>query len=394
MQATSVENTAAPQGTLKRKLAMIALVGAGTAVMVAAWIYSGLQSKLLGWDFPVFYIAARMPLGHLYDPAAFSAFWQQNLQPLSVAHWAPYVRPAVFAVLTRPLGLLPYRAAFLLWVIASSCAYAVCLAILIRRFHLPALVVPAYVGFFPVAAGIVSGQDNCLFLLAVITGWLLLEAEHDWLAGIVFACCLYKYNLILLIPVLLFLKRRFRALTSFAILGGLLAAASAALASPGQYIDLLINIRKIVPEFTPAGLSGAATAVGLHWSYPSLAIAVLITCVWLMRRLPFTPAFCVAIIGMLLISPYVTWYDSTLLSLPITVVIASGETALTVVGICVLLLQPLWSTGRAPIYFTPAVVGLLLLAYFIAIALRKSDRWRRVLRPRRSSAAATITGRN
>ena len=372
MQRTSAGRAHGVRWSIGRKITLLALTAAGTAVMVGAWINSALHSIFLAWDFPVFYIAARMPLSHLYDPAAFSTFWQQHLQPLGVVTWSPYNRPAVFAVLTRPLGLLPYQAAFLLWVIAGACAYAASLALLVRRFHLPVFVVPAYVGFFPAAVGIASGQDNCLFLLAVIAGWLLLEAEHDSLAGLVFGCCLYKYNLILLIPVLLFLRGRSRALTSFAISGGLLAAASLALASPDQYFDLLLHIREISP-FTPAGLRGAAMVLGLHWSYPPAAIAVFLISAWLMRRLALTQAFCIAIIGTLLISPYVTWYDSTLLCLPIAVVIASANTALSAVSILLLVLQPLWRSEQGPMYVTPAIVGLLLLTYFIVVALRYSD---------------------
>src|SRR5579864_4838123 len=105
MQAASAEQAPGARNSARRKLALAALVAAGTAVMLWAWVYSGLHSIFLAWDFPVFYIAARIPLDHLYDPVAFAAFWQQHLQPLGSVHWAPYVRPPVFAVLTRPLGL-------------------------------------------------------------------------------------------------------------------------------------------------------------------------------------------------------------------------------------------------------------------------------------------------
>ena len=371
MPATSSERAQEPRTSLGRKVALFAMIAAGTAVMVGAWINSALHSIFLAWDFPAFYIAARMPLGHLYDPAAFSAFWQQHLQPLGSAHWAPYVRPAVFAVFTRPLGLLPYRTAFLLWVIAGVGAYALCLAVLIRRLHLPGFVIPAYVGFFPFAAGVVSGQDNCVFLLAMIAGWLLLEAEQDWLAGIIFACCLYKYNLILLVPLLLVLKRRFRALASFAITGALLAGASVALASPRQYLDVLVNIRKLVPNFSPVGLRGVAALAGVSWSYPLLAIVVLLVCVWLMRQLPIRESFCIAIVGMLLISPHVAWYDSTLLLIPISLLLSRSDFNLRIVCLLILVFQQLWRTDRGPIEVTPAIVGLLLLGYFTVLALRR-----------------------
>ena len=369
MQGTFAAKALDVRRSIGRQIALIVLIAAGSLLMAGAWINSAVRSIFLAWDFPVFYIAARMPLAHLYDPAAFSAFWQQQLKPLGVVNWSPYNRPAVFALLTRPLGLLPYRSAFILWAIAGACAYAASLAILIRRFHLPSWVVPAYVGFFPVAVGIVSGQDNCLFLLVVIAGWLLLETKHEALAGVVFGCCLYKYNLILLIPVLLLLQGQFRALISFAVSGGVLAGASAALASPRQYFELLMHVREISP-FTPAGLRGAAMVLGVPWSYPLLALGVFVLSAWLMRHLPLTQAFCIAIVGTLLISPYVTWYDSTLLCLPIAFVIASASTTVSVMGIGLLVLQQLWESDHGPLYITPAIVELLLLGYFIVFALR------------------------
>ena len=363
------------RSSMSRKLALTAMVVAGTAVILAAWIKSAMHSIFLAWDFPVFYIAARIQIDHLYDPAAFATFWQQYLQPLGSVHWAPYVRPAVFAALTRPLGLLPFRTAFVLWALAGACAYAGAVLILMRRFRLPAIMIPAYVGFFPAVTGLVSGQDNCMFLLAVLTGWLLLEAEQDWLAGIVFGCCLYKYNLILLVPVLLALKRRFRALLSFAILGGLLATASMALAPTSEYVGLLIHIRKLVPDFSPAGLLGAATAVGIPWSYPLLAAAVLVACVWLMHRLALREAFCVAVIGMLLMSPYVTWYDSTLLLLPVSLLISRSGLVARMLCMVALVLQQFWRTDHGPNETTPAIAGLVILGGLMLIA------WRRRLDP-------------
>lgn len=378
MQAAAPEKSATTNGATWRKVVLVLLVAAATAIVLGAWLSSGLKSPFLAWDFSVFYIAAHMPMRLLYSPDAFAAFWRHDLQPLGVRHWAPYVRPSIFALMSRPLGMLSFWNAFAVWGCLSLCAYSASVAILIRRFRLPAFVVPAYAGFFPAIVGLISGQDACIFLLLVLVGWLLLEGRQDWLAGLIFALCLYKYNLILLVPVLLVMKRRFRALAWFGLGGVLLAVSSVWLASPREYVDLLINIRRIVPDFTPVGLRGFGTAIGLPWCYPVLALIVLIGCCWLMKRLPLTEAFCVAIVGMLLISPYVTWYDSTLLALPIAVLFVRSGTIMRVTFLAILVIQPLWVDSGGPITFTHAVVELFILGYFVHGAGIRSGMWRGV----------------
>ena len=387
MQAAAAETDATTGRAIWRKVALVALVVTGTAIILGAWLNSALQSRFLAWDFTGFYIAARVPMHLLYSPKAFAAFWHSDLARLGARHWSPYVRPSIFAVLSRPLGTLPYWRAFLVWGVAGFCSYAACVAILVRRFRLPAYIVPAYASFFPAIVGLTSGQDACIFLLLVIIGWLLLERRQDWLAGLIFALCLYKYNLILLIPVLLVMKRRFRALASFATGGALLAATSVALASPREYLDVLINIRRILPDAFPVGLRGFAEAIGLPWSYPVLAVIVLAMCCWLMKRLPLTEAFCTAIVGMLLIAPSIAWYDSTLLVLPIAVVFGRSGTAVRVVCLLILVMQWLWVNAGGPIAVTHAAVELFILGYFTLYALQLR-RTAQNSKPELSAAAA------
>jgi hypothetical protein len=85
-----------------------------------------------------------------------------------------------------------------------------------------------------------------------------------------------------------------------------------------------------------------------------------------------TEAFCIAITGTLLVSPYVTWYDSTLLALPLAVVFARSAMAMRVACVAVLVAVPLWRHGggnNGPIGFMHVGVELLILAYFVHAAL-------------------------
>ena len=79
----------------------------------------------------------------------------------------------------------------------------------------------------------------------------------------------------------------------------------------------------------------------------------------------------VAITGSLLIVPYVTWYDSTLLALPIAVIYARGRTTIRIICASVVTAIPLWVHGggnNGPIGFTHVGVELFIIGYFAHLA--------------------------
>jgi hypothetical protein len=350
-------------------------VAVTTAIVIYAWLALALKSPhSKGWDFPVFYIAAHLPVHLLYHHAAFASFAQEHLAPLGIEYYPPfYIRPAVFSVLYRPMMGMPYWDAFWVWAAAGLSAYVLSVLILMRRFHLPGFLLPAYLVFFPALMGIISGQDIGTYLLVLTAAFLLLDKESDAIAGLAFALCVYKFNLILLIPVMLLLRRRYKALTWFAFGVVSLAAASIVLAPAREYIRVLVDGPKQIPGFFPVGLRGFGAAVHQAWCYPVLTLLVVIICVWLMKLLPLPEAFSAAVTGTLLISPYVTWYDSTLLALPLSIIFARGGKMARVFCVAALLVIPLWINGggfsNKAGGFMHVAVEASILAYFVRAAL-------------------------
>lgn len=356
------------RASIQKRIAVFVFLLIATTIVVAQWVGQALQSPQTGWDFPVFYIAGRLPLTLLYDRAAFAVFWQQHLFPLGVPHWAPYVRPSIFSFLLRPISGLPYFHALWLWLAAGLTAYLASVGLIIQRFHLPGFFLPACTAFFPALAGIISGADASFLFLVVVLALFLLEREHDTLAAVALTACLCKFNLVLLVPFLLLLHRRYRALVCFAIGGVFIAGVSAALTPAREYVTAVIDAQRKTTGFFPVGLRGFSVAIGQSWCYPILAAGIFVLCCWLMKRLLLIDAFCVAITGALLISPYITWYDSTLLVLPIAVVFARSGPAVRVACLAVLVAVPLWEHGggnNGPIGFMHVGVEALLLAYFV-----------------------------
>jgi hypothetical protein len=114
--------------------------------------------------------------------------------------------------------------------------------------------------------------------------------------------------------------------------------------------------------------------LGQPWYYPVLSAFVLVLCCWLFTRLPPAEAFSVAITGSLLISPYVAWYDSTLLALPLAVIFVRSGAPTRVACVAVLVAYPLWRYGggnNGPRAFIDSGVELFMLAYFVLYGLRR-----------------------
>src|SRR6185295_17186309 len=129
----------------------------------------------------------------------------------------------------------PYFHALWLWLGAGLAAYLASVSLLIWKFRLPWLLLPAFAGFFPAIAGLIGGADVSFMLLALVLALILLEQKSDDLAALALTAALCKFNLILLIPVMLLLQRRYRALVSFAIGAVLILAASISLAPLDEY---------------------------------------------------------------------------------------------------------------------------------------------------------------
>ncbi|MBK5291348.1 MAG: DUF2029 domain-containing protein [Acidobacteriia bacterium] len=333
-------------------------------LLAAGWLVVAIEFSQTGWDFTEFYIAASVPVHSLYDRAVATAFGTERLAPLGISYFPPFVRPAVFSLLLRPLAVLDYWPAF--WVFAGFglLAYVLSLVLLFRQLHLSPFQIPCFVAFFPAMFGLVTGQDATVFLFVLIIGWLLLLRRHETAAGCVFALCLYKFNLVLLIPALLWIWRLHRALVWFVIGVILLVVTSAALTPLSDYLALLENISGLTVGFVPGGLRGFLIRFGLGKWYPLCAVPVVLWCLFLVHRLPLSDGFWVAIVGTLLSSPHATWYDCTLLVPPMALAwLRGGLWARS--GVLLLCFPFLWIFGKV---FTEISAEIFLLGFFVRSA--------------------------
>lgn len=211
-------------------------------------------------DFSNFYTAGKIvQMGqrhHLYDLALQEQVQSQFSEPVILHKRAlPFMRPAFEALLFLPLSYLSYAHAYAFWVLSNVLLLGVAVAYLRWRIpepgydpassspaslssdmavHLSAsisgspwwLYYPACFSFFAVFYGFVLGQDSVLMVLLfglVMVHWF----EHkDFRAGCFLGLALIKFQLVLPLVLILFLKRQFRALAGFSAVGAVLAALS------------------------------------------------------------------------------------------------------------------------------------------------------------------------
>jgi hypothetical protein len=336
------------------------------------WICCGLALNQTGWDFPQFYIAARAPTHSLYDRAVFEDVARKYVAPAGVKYFPPYVRPAVFSLPLRLLMWPGYRAAFSGWVAVQVAFLVLSVALLWRGFPaIPGIVVGSLGLLFPAMFGLITGQDANTELVILTLGFTLLCSGRKRAAGLVLGLAVYKFNLVLLVPVFLLVRRQYTSLLWFSGAAVALATASALLASPASYLELLTHIERYTIGFSPdrmLGLRSLVYAAGAPWLFWIVAPCVAVLAAWAMRVLPMAEAFSVAVLSSLLCAWHAGWYDATLLIFPMMVASrARGATARKLIA-AALLIVPIW-------IFLPRLSTLLLLALWLAflVAAREQE---------------------
>lgn len=333
-------------------IAVFVLVCAGWGIFATAFSETGLH-------FPQFYITASIPIESIYDRGPYEQFGEDELAPLGLTYYPPYVRPAVFALPLRLLAPLSYRSAQSLFAAFQFALFLLMLWLLSRRFDSPWYLMPLLALFPPTSAGIITGQDPHTPALLALSGFLLLEKDREVAAGLVWSLCLYKFGMVLGLPLLLLLRGKWKALGAFAAGGAVLAAASIALAPPSEYLALLGSIENYTTNFSPAkniGLRGVAHVTDTMPLYPVAALLVAGFSVASIRRATLPTAFTVAVLGSMLCSYHVNWYDAVILAPSFVYIISERRGPLKV--LCIVML------GALRLWMLPQwIAGALLLLW-------------------------------
>ncbi len=305
-------------------------------------------------DFAGFYALGRIlnthPMADLYNYELQKEVCSQVHARAGGYGLLPY--PPFVGMFFQPFALLPYPAAYILWLILTLALYAASLKLLIDRF-LPLDPVRrsllfcfafAYSPFLIDTAA--SGQLSAVAFFVLTIALCQDQADHPFRSGLALSLCLYKPTLLILLLPMLLVTRRFRSLLGFAAGAIVLAAlptAAGGVAIWPVFLRTLFSFGKVATAQAGAtlylvkyvDLTTFSAFVRGGRSWPGLAILFLCAAAALLFLLrnwlrsprcakPFNALlWAVTITWTLLLNVYVPIYDSTLIVLALIVTAAA-----------------------------------------------------------------------
>jgi hypothetical protein len=312
-------------------------------------IVSPQQSSPPDADFAGFYSLGRILNEHsprdLYNYELQKQICQE-VHPRKGAY-GPLPYPPFVGLFFRPFTLLPYWAAYTLWLIVSLVLYAFGLGLMIERFFpqeplARSLLFALAFSYCPfIAYTAANGQLAAVGFFALALALREDDAGRPLRSGLALCLCLFKPTmLILILPMLLF-SRRFKAILGFAAGTVVLFLITSAFEGFGVWPDFIRTIQSFGsssvgvknPSFLPLAMYVDLTSFSSHirggrsWlglfvilGCGSLALAYLVR-FWLRARtggrLYNNLLWAATLTWTLLINVYVPIYDSILVVLSV-----------------------------------------------------------------------------
>ncbi len=173
----------------------------------------------LGPDFLPFYTAASL-LNQNRGAELYDFHAQIDLQstilnsPQNYLH--PYLNLPLFAEALRPLALLDYRLAFMLWTLLGLAILTFSAQKLGKHFEW------SWLGWFPLFAAIAYGQNSFFSLgIVAVCSWLWVERNSPFRAGLVLGLLFYKPQLMVGLVLGFLILREWRVLFGVGMMGGI-----------------------------------------------------------------------------------------------------------------------------------------------------------------------------
>ncbi len=275
------------------------------------------RPEKIGIDFHTYEAAAMVGLqqgwAHIYDQATVGDF-QNRLAP---ADWAqPFLSPPTVAWLAAALTPFPYAFAYGAWAVVGFAAFAISLAWsapgrgLMRWIGVGAALTPWWV-----MHAVNLGQVVPLVAAGVVVAWRLLRDDHEVGAGLALVAIFLKPNTAVLVPLVLLIAGRYRALAAWVAAGALLGVIAALTLGPDGISAYVAQLRAPLPSgadsLTLKGATGADGAVAL--ALRGLIVAAVLATAFRLRRSPGL-VIPIGIVGSLLVSPYLHASDLCLLA--------------------------------------------------------------------------------
>lgn len=244
-----------------RAISYMALAAGG--VLCALSLYYGFRGETfmgrpLGGDFVAFYVTGKIlneyEPARIYDLDLEIRLQHGAVEGVSQTEMLPFAHAPYIGQVYRPFALLPYKWAFVAWLVFSLALYSAGLVLLLRAAELPR---------DQRTTGFLLGLASMAFLLETwiggqlsVIGFFLVSLfvycrwrHRRFLAGMVLALVMYKLTLIAIPVTMLLCGRRWRMLCGVA--AGVAALVSASVATVGvkgcvAWFDTLRFFRDLV----------------------------------------------------------------------------------------------------------------------------------------------------
>jgi len=353
--------------------------------LLARYVIGIRQVPVVGFDFGIFWAAARVELAH-GAAAVFSPRWMQPLEAMvrSTSNYAPCPYPPTFLLAIRPLGYLSYPSALFLFLALSTGAYlAVALHIGRRLQHAQRRsILIAALGGMPLA--IYAGQNTLLTAAAAAAALVLIEASPVG-AGACLSVLLIKPQLGVLFPIALVCGRRWKTLLAASAFGSAFVLSSIAILG----IEAWTSFLSYLPEFKQAALLNgsdhwfgmptlfattrlAGLPVAAAYAVQALAAipaALAVAWLWLVKA-RYELRAAALLVASLLVQPYLMTYDLAWLGFPAALLIrdaAAGVlTRLDRLAVGAVWSMPVYelmgATLHLPFHLAPFAMILMLTA--------------------------------
>ncbi|MEP6960971.1 MAG: glycosyltransferase family 87 protein [Acidobacteriota bacterium] len=299
-----------------------------TILLTAAVLFGALLDYLFlkpliaqpTFDFAQYYFAGQLvadgKIAQIYDREAY--------RPLIAAVELPvdkrskyYNRPAAWALLCWPLSFFSYETAGRLFIALNFVLWGALIWNLPLWLKAPKYLRVWLVSLYPFAFSVGVGQDTLAITLVVAYSLCVLLEENQPLAGILLGLCLVKPHVIMLLPLLLLMARKYRAFFWFCVTGMALAGASFLLVGiqgTQQWFDLL---RAPTTDLFTADMANFR-ALSVRLGLPLTVFAgmmVLASGAVTLTRGTYMERLSVLLVLSLLLSPHTYWQDYSLLSI-------------------------------------------------------------------------------
>jgi len=349
---------------------------------------SGKNDTKRSLDFTEFYVAGQMVCegmgGRLYD----LGLQAEKQSPVAPIH-AFYLRPPFEAILFIPLTFVAYRTAYAIWVLVSVGLLAGACFLIVRITGVAeavsqytrgmivdfGLLLVIFLTFGPSFNCLLIGQDTMLLLMVYTLVFIALKSRRDLAAGGLLACGLFKFHLVVPFVIIFLIRRRWRFLTGFAAVGGLLMLISVLVSGWGvfnSYAGMFLNSKyRFLMGFEPqyaANIRGlvyllARERVPVIVSF-ALVVSLSVVLLWIVARRweneDCDLSFSAGLLGTILTGYHLFIYDLTLLLLAIAITCGELARRRTLLGQRSL-------AGILIIFFVPPLHYLLTVEHMYAL---------------------------